>query len=239
MKYESHNFKENFKAIKNTKDMAITRELMLSEVAKVIEGRPALVKKALIRCGVNISARAGKVEIVTVVSNNLVQKCVRVALMKLIAANQLPFIDGSSGTVNTNERVSDLDTDISRDGFMNQTGAKAGGGSSISGGDWMSAGVSVLGTVAGIFQGNKSYKEAGKQRAHELQLAEMNKDLMLTQMNLQANVGVAPPTQAGIGGSSKVTFILLGVGVLAVIGYFIISGRKQGGAAAPAPVATT
>jgi hypothetical protein len=58
-------------------------------------------------------------------------------------------------------------------------------------------------------------------------------------MNLQANVGVAPPTQAGIGGSSKVTFILLGVGVLAVIGYFIISGRKQGGAAAPAPVATT
>ena len=235
MKYEYHNFKENFKAIKNTKDMAITRELMLSEVAKVIEGRPALVKKALIRCGVNISARAGKVEIVTVVANNLVQKCVRVALMKLIAANQLPFIDGSSGGVNTNERVSDLDTDISRDGFMNQTG----GGSKISGGDWMSAGTAVLGTVAGIFQGNKSYKEAGKQRAHELQLAEMNKDLMLTQMNLQANVGVAPPTQAGIGGSSKVTFILLGVGVLAVIGYFIISGRKQGGAAAPAPVATT
>ena len=237
MKYEYHNFKENFKAIKNTKDMAITRELMLSEVAKVIEGRPALVKKALIGCGVNISARAGKVEIVTVVANNLVQKCVRVALMKLIAANQLPFIDGSSGGVNTNERVSDLDTDISRDGFMNQTG----GGSGISGGDWMSAGTAVLGTVAGIFQGNKSYKEAGKQRAHELQLAEMNKDLMLTQMNLQANVGVAPPTQAGIGGSSKVTFILLGVGVLAVIGYFIISGRKQGGAAAPAPapVATT
>ena len=230
MKYEYHNFKENFKAIKNTKDMAITRELMLSEVAKVIEGRPALVKKALIGCGVNISARAGKVEIVTVVANNLVQKCVRVALMKLIAANQLPFIDGSSGGVNTNERVSDLDTDISRDGFMNQTG----GGSKISGGDWMSAGTAVLGTVAGIFQGNKSYKEAGKQRAHE-----MNKDLVLTQMNLQANVGVAPPTQAGIGGSSKVTFILLGVGVLAVIGYFIISGRKQGGAAAPAPVATT
>ena len=237
MKYEYHNFKENFKAIKNTKDMAITRELMLSEVAKVIEGRPALVKKALIRCGINISARAGKVEIVTVVANNLVQKCVRVALMKLIAANQLPFIDGS-GAVNINERVSDLDTDISRDGFMNADGKITGDG-------WLGAGTAVLGTVAGIFSGNKKYKEAGKQRAHEMQLAEMNKDLMLTQMNLQANVGVAPPTQAGLGGSSKVTFILLGVGVLAVIGYFIISGRNKGGASktaaapAPAPVATT
>ena len=239
MRYEYHNFSENFKAIKKTKDMAITRELMLSEVAKVIDGRPALVRKSLIKCGVSLSPRAGKVEIVTAVANSLIQKCVRVSLMNLISANQLPFIDGTSKILNTKERVNDLDTDISRDGFMNQAGTVATG-AKIGGSDILGAGTQILGTIAGIWQGNKGYKAAGEQRAHELKLAEMNKDLMLQQMNLQANVSVAPPTQAGLGGSSKVTFILLGVGVLAVIGYFIISNRKGASSSAPvaAPVVT-
>jgi len=229
MRYEHHNFSENFKAINKTKDMAITRELMLSEVAKVIEGRPALVRKALVNCGVKVSARAGKVELVTAVAYNLTSECVRVGIMKLVLANQLPFIEGS-------EEISPMDTDASRDGFMNQVGGvpapSASTGAGVTGGQWLNGGIQVLSTVAGIWQGNKGYKEAGKQMAHELELAAMNRDLMLQQMELGANQTVLPPTQAGLGGSSKVVFILLGVGVLAVIGFAFYNSRK--GSSSPA-----
>tara|TARA_Y100000385_G_C13101942_1_gene645088 strand:+ start:3435 stop:4133 length:699 start_codon:yes stop_codon:yes gene_type:complete len=229
MRYEHHNFSENFKAINKTKDMAITRELMLSEVAKVIEGRPALVRKALVNCGVKVSARAGKVELVSAVAYNLTSECVRIGIMKLVLSNQLPFIEGS-------EEISPMDTDASRDGFMNQVGGvpapSAGAGAGVTGGQWLNGGVQVLSTIAGIWQGNKSYKEAGKQRAHELELAGMNRDLMLQQMELGANQTVLPPTQAGLGGSSKVVFILLGVGVLAVIGFAFYNSRK--GSSSPA-----
>ncbi len=228
MRYEHHNFSENFKAINKTKDMAITRELMLSEVAKVIEGRPALVRKALVNCGVKVSARAGKVELVSAVAYNLTSECVRIGIMKLVLANQLPFIEGS-------EEISPMDTDASRDGFMNQTGVpapSASTGAGVTGGQWLNGGVQVLSTIAGIWQGNKSYKEAGKQRAHELELAGMNRDLMLQQMELGANQTVLPPTQAGLGGSSKVVFILLGVGVLAVIVFAFYNSRN--GSSSPA-----
>jgi len=259
MKYEHHNFSENFKAIKNTKDMAITRELMLSEVAKVIEGRPALVRKALIRCGVRVSPRAGKVELVTAVAGNLTDKCVRISIMKLVLSNQLPFIDGANGMVgDTRQRLSDYDTDISEREFMNHPGflginwGGSGGGSSaattvaptqttppgsnsISGGEALGAGVQILGTIAGIWQGNKGYKEMSKQRAHELQIAGMNRDLMLKQMEYGANESVPPVTQAGMGGGANMTtMILLGVGVVAIIGFAIFSSRSKGKRSRPA-----
>lgn len=230
MRYEYHNFNENFKAIKKTKDMAITRELMLSEVAKVIEGRPALVRKALIRCGVSVSARAGKVELVSAVAGNLTSKCVRVGIMKLVLSNQLPFIDGANSMVgNTSEKVSSFDTDASRDGFMNQVGVvtpPVTASGAITSSDALGAGVQVLSTIAGIWSGNKGYKEMSKQRAHEMEIANINRDLMLRQMDLQAGAPVSGPTQAGLGGSSMVTAILLGVGVLAIIGFGIFSSRR-------------
>ena len=132
--------------------------------------------------------------------------------------------------------ISPMDTDASRDGFMNQVGGvpapSASTGAGVTGGQWLNGGIQVLSTVAGIWKGNKSYKEAGKQRAHELELAGMNRDLMLQQMELGANQTVLPPTQAGLGGSSKVVFILLGVGVLAVIGFALYNSRK--GSSSPA-----
>ena len=268
MRYEYHNFSENFKAIQNTKDMAITRELMLSEVAKVIDGRPALVRKSLIKCGVRLSARPGKRELVSAVAANLVSKCVRVAIMKLVLANQLPFIDGADRAFgDLRERAGDFDTDVGRDEFMNHPGfisglfggggggstttttptttpttnVTSGGSKGISGGEALGAGVQVLSTIAGIWQGNKGYKEMSKQRAHEMQLAQMNRDLMLEQMNLSANQTVSGPTQAGMGGGANMTtFVLLGIGVVAIIGFGIYSASKGRGrvkSSAPAPTA--
>ena len=122
MRYTYHNFSENFKAILKTKDMNVTRELMLSELTKVIEGRPAEVSKALIGCGVSINARPTKRDLVGAVAYNLTDLCVRTKMMELIVANQLPFIKGSNPLGKTKEAVTEFDTDVSRDAFMNQTG---------------------------------------------------------------------------------------------------------------------
>ena len=267
MKYEYHNFTENFKSIKNSKDMALTRELMLSEITKVIVGRPALVKKALIGCGVSINERGGKKELAKAIAFSLTELCVREKLMTLIASNQLPFETETGGNtpiqseprpnntvtpiqskprpnntvVETREDrnfknptgaisnfktpkdvLSNFDTDESREKFMNGSGD-----SKISGSDWINAGTQILGTLGGILQGNKAGRNASEQRAHELKLANMNYELMLMQMNMSADQPVSGVTQSGIGGGSTVTYILLGVGALAIIGFAIYSSRKQ------------
>lgn len=186
--------------------------------------------------------------------------------MKLVLANQLPFIDGADRAYgDVRERAGDFDTDVSRDEFMNHPGfisglfggggggstttptttttsnVTSGGSKGISGGEALGAGVQVLSTIAGIWQGNKGYKEMSKQRAHEMELAQMNRDLMLEQMNLSANQPVSGPTQAGMGGGANMTtFILLGIGVVAIIGFGIYSASKGRGrvkSPAPAPAA--
>jgi len=230
MRYTYHNFSENFKAILKTKDMNVTRELMLSELTKVIEGRPAEVSKALIGCGVSINARPTKRDLVGAVAYNLTDLCVRTKMMELIVANQLPFIKGSNPLGKTKEAVTEFDTDVSRDAFMNQTGPTTtppASSNSYGTRDIVSDGVELFGTIVGIGQSNKTFKNAEEQRAHELQLAKMNQELMLQQMNLTANQQVSGVTESRIGGGNTITYILLGIGAIAIIGFSIYSSRKN------------
>jgi len=224
MRYEYHNFTENFKAIKNTKDINMTRELLLSELTKVIAGRPAMIQKALIGCGVSVDPRPTTRELVGVVAYNLTDLCVRTKMMELIIANQLPFLKDSNPL--GKEKVSDFDSDVSRDEFMNQSG-KNKFLSGITGKEALGSGVELFATIVGIGQSNKTFKNAAEQRAHELQLAKMNQELMLLQLEGNANQKVSGVTNAGIGGGSTVTYILLGVGALAIIGFAIYSSRKK------------
>lgn len=237
MRYEYHNFAENLNKIKNSKDMAITRELILSEVTKVIEGKPALVERILVNCGLRVSGNPTKVELVDAVAGNLAQSsCLREELAKAVVANQLPFMDGNFNRRFTN----DWDTDASRTQFMRADGGGSGGsggsgGGGVSGGDILGATTQVLGTIAGIWSGGRTLKDNKDQRAHELNLAQMNADLMKEQMKLNAMQPVAPVTEAGMGGSSMIVWIIAGIGVIGIIGFAIYSARK--GAAKPAPVA--
>lgn len=229
MRYEYHNFAENLNKIKNSKDMAITRELILSEVTKVIEGKPALVERILVNCGLRVSGNPTKVELVDAVAGNLAQSsCLREELAKAVVANQLPFMDGNFNRRFTN----DWDTDASRTQFMRADGQQKSG---VSGGDILGATTQVLGTIAGIWSGGRTLKDNKDQRAHELNLAQMNADLMKEQMKLNAMQPVAPVTEAGMGGSSMIVWIIAGIGVIGIIGFAIYSARK--GAAKPAPVA--
>ena len=91
MRYEYHNFVDNYKNIKKSKDMAMTRELVVSEISKVIDGRPFLVKRALVSCGISLSNEADKTEIVFVTMFNLAQsECLRRSMAELIYNNQYP-----------------------------------------------------------------------------------------------------------------------------------------------------
>ena len=225
MRYEHHNFTENFKAIQNTKDIKMTRELLLSEFTKVVVNRTALVRKALIGCGVSVSERAGNKELIGAIAYNLTNLCVRTKLMELVVANQLPFIKSSNPL--GNEKVSSFDTDVSRDAFMNQAGNNTS--------SYINAGVQLAGTIAGIFTGNKQAKSQADSNKTQLEIAKLNNKTMLAQLEYGANQPVGGVTESGIGGGSMVTYILLGVGALAIIGFAIFSSRKS--SATPVSVA--
>ena len=231
MRYEYHNFTENLNAVKNTKDMATTRELMLSEIAKVIQNKPENVRRALVGCGIKISARATRREIVYAVSGNMARsECLRKSIMKLVLANQLPFMGPST---KIQDKTTDFDTDLGRDGFMDffgKGGSDGGGNKGISGDTALSSGTQLIGSIFGLIQSNKAFKEADKQRAFEREMAQQNAELMLQQMQLQADLAKNQPVQqAGMGGGANMlTWILLGVGVIAIIGFSIYSSRKRG-----------
>ena len=226
MRYEYHNFTENLIKIKNSKDMSITRELILSEVSKVIEGKPALVERILVNCGLRVSGSPNKIELVNAVAGNLAQsKCLREQLARAIVSNQLPFLDGNFGRTFKNE----WDTDITREGFMRADGEylnKSGKSGGVSGDSIVGAATQVLGTIAGIWSGGRTLKDNKDQRSHELNLATMNRDLMLEQMNLNANAPVAPVVQAGMGGGNTIVWIIAGIGVIGIIGFAIYNARK-------------
>ena len=93
--------------------------------------------------------------------------------------------------------------------------------------DLIGTGLDVFGKIIGINTANKTFKNAAEQRAHELQIAKINQSTMLAQLEAGANQNVGGVTQAGIGGGSTITYILLGVGALAIIGFAIYSSRKK------------
>jgi len=212
MIFESHKLFENIKNMRGTNDMSISRELILSELSKIIMSRPTEVRRVLINCGVAINERPSKVELVKKVNYNMAQsKCLRDSLGQMIADNQIPF---------GNEE------------YMNAEGNQTG---SNFGQNWGSTIGNIIGTGFGIWQTGQSRKEGQSQRAHEMELARLNTETMLKQMELQQQLsGMQNVQQAGTGGGGNMITILLVLGAVAVIGFAIYASRKK----APATVTT-
>ena len=238
MRYAHHNLFQNLKRIKNSKDMTISRELIISEIAKVIVGRPFEVRKILIGCGINISENATRKEIVYAVNFNMARNlCLRNKISALISSNQLPFPTGS-----TRPTLGEFDTDSGLDKYVNVDGTTttptpgqtSGGGMTAS--DWTSGISTLVGIGYGIWQTGASRKDARAQREHEMELANMNSDLMLKQMDMKAS---EPTTNvAGVGGgTSTMTWVILGIGAVAVVIFAVVaSKRNRAMASAPAQV---
>lgn len=216
MIFESHKLFENINKMKGTNDMSISRELILSEMSKIIMSRPTEVRRVLINCGVAINERPSKVELVKKVNYNIARsRCLRNSLGQMIADNQIPF---------GNEE------------YMNQSGTQTQSSSKSSfGSDWGGTIGNIIGTGFGIWQTGQSRKEGQSQRAHEMELARLNTETMLKQMELQQQLsGMQNVQQAGVGGGGNMVTILLVLGVVAVIGFAIYASRKK----APATVTT-
>ena len=244
MIYANHNFIENIINTQNSKDMSITREMIVSEVAKVIVGKPYEVKKILVGCGVAIEDRPGLKDLVVTVSNNIAKSlCLRKNLAKLIVLNQavspsmaadlLPpspnnNIDLDNGFEDfTKEQAVDVSAEYGT--FMNVEGVKPvkpTTGGKVSGDAIVGGITQLVGIGWGIIAGSKAQKESAAQRAHEREMAANNAELMIRQIELQNQLNTAP-VQAGVGGTSKLTYILLGVGVIAVIGIVIAMNYKK------------
>ena len=210
MIYDNHNLFENLKNIKGTKDMRISRELILSEITKVISSRPYEVRGVLISCGIAIGDRPSKLELVRKVGFNAGRsKCLRTGLGNLIAKNQMPFMG---------------DPDA---GYSNQAG----------GNDWGKVIGEVIGTGFGIWQTGQSRKEGASQRNHDMELAQKNIDLMTKQMELQQKLAEMPQTnQAGPSSTSSLVTILLALAAVGVIGFAIWSSKREAkGSVAIAP----
>ena len=121
MRYAHHNLFQNLKRIKNSKDMTISRELIVSEIGKVIVGRPFEVIKILRGCGISVGG-SSKRELVYAVNFNLARNtCLRNKISSLIASNQLPFETTSRGDISRNGNVGEFDTDQELDAFVNLT----------------------------------------------------------------------------------------------------------------------
>jgi len=238
MRYAHHNLFQNIKRIKNSKDMTISRELIVSEIAKVIVGRPFEVIKILRGCGISVEG-SSKRELVYAVNFNVARNtCLRNGISELIASNQLPF--ETPQQITRKRPINEFDTDQELDTYVNVDAATPpvtppAGGGAMTASDWTSGISTLVGIGYGIWQTGASRKDSKEQRAHETNLANMNSELMLKQMEMGNQT--PPPTVAGVGGgTSMFTWVLVGVGVLAIGVFAIISSRKNKGYGAVAPV---
>ena len=209
MIYAHHDTKGNVMNVLNTKDMKITREMIVSEVAKVIVGKPYEVINALNRCKISVSPDARTEELVLAVNHNMARsRCLRNDITMLIVNNQ--------GVAPRESRDNTKQND-----YRNTSGEGGGGG-----GDWGQAVAQLLNVGYGVWSDGRNKKEGAEQREHEMMLANMNSDLMLKQMEYQNQTPNV--TQAGVGGgSSMFVYILLGVGVLAAVGFAVYQSKKD------------
>jgi len=208
MYYADYNLFEVLENSKNAKDMKLSRELILSELGKVIYSRPFDVKRVLRSCKIKISDTATKRKLVVVVTENLAANgCLRTGLAKLVIANQVALPKATTGFSNTS-------------------------GNKVSGDAWVTAIGNAFGTAAGIWSTERQYDQQKDMLNQQMQIAKLNQDTIFAQMEHDQTMrdnalqyGAAAGANAGKG--SKTMWILIGVAALTIVGVIIVSSRKK------------
>ena len=225
MIYAKHNFAENFMNADGL-TFGLDRDMVISELAKVINANPIGVKDAIFDCGVNIDPMADKFEISEVMSGNMANnECLQRAMGHLILDNNVGWNDLLSFSADSEEGVetdSDEYYNAKGDGwkkFWTET-KKVVGSEQFA---------QVLGTTVGAIytskQQNKQWEQSEKIRQHELELAKINSEAINNQLSMGSTYGTPPPTGMSMGAK-----IGIGVGAVAVIGLIIfLAVRGKGG----------
>ena len=92
MIYAKHNFAENFMNV-DGETFALDRDMIISELARVINANPVGVKDAIFDCGINIDPQADKFEISEVMSGNMANNdCLQRSIGHLVLDNNVGLI---------------------------------------------------------------------------------------------------------------------------------------------------
>lgn len=222
MIYAKHNFAENFMNA-DGETFSLDRDMIISELARVINANPVGVKDAIFDCGINIDPQADKFEISEVMSGNMANNdCLQRSIGHLVLDNNVGWKDMLSFAHGNDEEYSNA----KGDGW-----AKFWKGTKDVVGSEQFA--QVLGvTIGSIYtakQQNKQYEQSEKIRQHELELAKINSEAINNQLAMGSMYGGAPGG-APQGGMSMGAKIGIGVGAVAVLGviiWAIVSASKK------------
>lgn len=201
MRYANHNFFSNFMN-ENSDGYNISRDMVISETAKAIEGKSVEVKDAIFECGVDIDPNASKSKVAEVLSGHLGKNdCLQAKLANIIIDNNL--------TKKNIEYFNSVGDFFKSEGFAQLLGT-------------------AIGVTFGAVKQRQATKQAEAQREYEQELARINAEALKNQMRLEE---LQQSKSAGAqGGGSNVGKIVLwsvvGVGVI-VGGYFLIKKLKK------------
>jgi len=221
MIYAKHNFVENFMNA-DGETFALDRDMIISELARVINANPVGVKDAIFDCGINIDPQADKFEISDVMSGNMANnECLQRSIGHLVLDNNVGWGD-----------MKDL---ANAELYSNAEGGTGGGGWSkfwkgtkdVIGSEEFAQ---VLGvTIGSIYQAKqqqKQYEQSQKIREHELELAKINAEAINNQLAMGSMYGgTAGADQGGMSLGAKIG---IGVGVAAVLGLIIFAVVRAG-----------
>ena len=220
MIYAKHNFAENFMNA-DGETFSLDRDMIISELARVINANPVGVKDAIFDCGINIDPQADKFEISDVMSGNMANNdCLQRSIGHLVLDNNVGWTDMLNFAQGNDEEYSNA----KGDGW-----AKFWKGTKDVVGSEQFA--QVLGvTIGSIYtakQQNKQYQQSEKIRQHELELAKLNSEAINNQLGMGTMYGGGPGggNQGGLSTGAKIG---IGVGAAAVLGVIIWAVVRAG-----------
>jgi hypothetical protein len=204
MRYSKHDFFGNF-INDNTDGYNISRDMIISEIAKAIEGKSVDVKDAIFECGIDINPNSSLDDVANVLSGNLGKsKCLQDKMASIVIDNNLT--QKNLEYFNSNGNWGEF---FSSPAFAQTLGT-------------------VIGATFGAVKQKQQAKELKSQREYELELARINAEALKNQMAMASTQGYGgedvPPPPPNVG--KIVLWSVVGIGVL-VGGYFLVKKMKS------------
>lgn len=206
MIYAKHNFKQNFYFANGSGDAIATKDIITTEVEKIIADRPDDLRDVMLSSGIKIKMKPSKLDLINAFFKNIDNKSFQLNLAELIVDNtQQPMY----GNLNAS---GDLGSLFGKAGSSTPS-TGTGGNTKLTGGTVSSVAdaVSSISNLFGSIKEGKNIKEQSK--------ANMIANLQAQQLQAQQPQGMNPTTKA--------LLIFGGVLVVGIIAMVIIKSRKS------------
>lgn len=207
MIYAKHNFKQNFFSANGSGDIVATKDIIITEVEKIIADRPQDLADVMLSSGIKIKVKPKKMDLINAFFNNIDNQEFQNKLAELIVDNtQNPMY----GNLNAS---GDLGSIFGKAG-SSAPSSGTGTGSTKVGADAVSSvanAVSSLGNLFGSMKDGKNIKDQSK--------SNMIANLQAQQLASQQPQGMNPTTKGIL-----IFGAVLLVGIIAIV---IVKSRKS------------